>query len=885
MTKVSMYAAFVTCLCLILFSCSGTSDAIYSGKRFSVYPDRIEQGKYTARASSADELVSNYQSSEAQFYPRKISFKFTINEKDIESPSGQDHIINIGDEHVSPIIVFGKKATIGTEQPKNFLPPNYNYTIRVDMSEVMRQFKEVGYYTAFDGSRVAKQDFKGFCIAGGSRPLSWDFSNLEENGLRLSDPDGDNIYEITLKFNPLDENALVEKRWTPTRNLSARPTYKSDQTIVDALYKMSCEESLINIEPDSTFRTGAKWSGVWTRDISYSIVLAFAYLQPDVAKISLMRKVKRDRIVQDTVSGGAWPVSSDRTTWVLAAWEIYKVTGDRKWLEKVYPVIVNTLEDDLKTLYDSRTGLYRGESSFLDWREQTYPKWMDNRDIFVSENLGTNVVHAQALHILGEMSGILGKDGKGWESKSTALKSAINKNLWQQDKGYYGQYLYGRDGLTLSPRFEALGEALAIYFDVADKAKSETIIAKSPMTDFGATCIFPQIPGIAPYHNNAIWPFVQSYYNLAAAKAGNETVLNSGLASVYRPAALFLTNYENFVAENGDYEGTEINSDHMLWSMAGNLSIVHRLFMGMDFQPNGIRFAPAIPKGYDGKKALSDFKYRNATLDIVVEGHGNKIASFELDGKKTEAAFISGDLSGKHSIRIVMQNNDFKGEINEVPNHFTCTTPNVSLSNNKLNWPSVDGAVSYKIYRNNTFWKQTASPSVALEATPAEFRVSAIDKDGYEGFTSEPIKNTQANNILVEAEKSLTASALPYINFSGTGFIELTKSTNTDVSFNCNVSESGDYRIDFRYANGSGPWNTDNKCAIRSVYLGNKYEDVIVMPQRGAGEWSDWGYTNSIVLHLDEGTNLIRLVLEDWNNNMNVETNSAMLDFVRVSKI
>jgi hypothetical protein len=62
--------------------------------------------------------------------------------------------------------------------------------------------------------------------------------------------------------------------------------------------------------------------------VSYSILLAFAYHQPDVAKISLMRKVKRGRIIQDTVPGGAWPVSSDRTIWANAALEIYKVTGD-----------------------------------------------------------------------------------------------------------------------------------------------------------------------------------------------------------------------------------------------------------------------------------------------------------------------------------------------------------------------------------------------------------------------------------------------------------------------------------------------------------------------------------------------------------------------------
>ena len=85
--------------------------------------------------------------------------------------------------------------------------------------------------------------------------------------------------------------------------------------------------------------------------------------KPDVAKISLMKKVKRGRIIQDTGSGGAWPVSSDRTTWALAAWEIYKTTGDLDWLKTAYSIIKNSVEDDYKVIRSAQTGMYSGESS------------------------------------------------------------------------------------------------------------------------------------------------------------------------------------------------------------------------------------------------------------------------------------------------------------------------------------------------------------------------------------------------------------------------------------------------------------------------------------------------------------------------------------------
>ena len=73
------------------------------------------------------------------------------------------------------------------------------------MSPVLNQFEEKGYYEAFDGSKVAKDDFKGFYIAGGSEPLTWDFVNLDGRGLKLTPSEDPNIYQITVILNPHDD--------------------------------------------------------------------------------------------------------------------------------------------------------------------------------------------------------------------------------------------------------------------------------------------------------------------------------------------------------------------------------------------------------------------------------------------------------------------------------------------------------------------------------------------------------------------------------------------------------------------------------------------------------------------------------------------------------
>jgi len=868
-------------------SCTEKKPAIlYQSPEFMVYSDKVVQGSFTAQVESPTKIVSNYRSLAHENFSRLVTFKFCINEKDNEKRSGADHWVVIGDgEHQSPVIAFGQEDAPNPGDPGTKLPVNYEYTFKLDMNPVLKQFAEKGYYETFDGTRIAKDDFKAVYIAGGTEPLTWDFVNLEEKAFDLKDPDGDGIYEISVVFNPFDEKENQTKTWTLSQDISMKPSYKSDQPLVDALFNLSLEEARLNIEPDSTLRTGAKWGGVWTRDVSFSTLLAFAYHEPKVAQISLMKKVKRGRIVQDTGSGGAWPVSSDRTSWALAAWEIYKVTGDEVWLKTAFEVIKNTLADDEKTIRSPKTGMNRGESSFLDWREQTYPKWMSNMDIYVSENLGTNAVHYQANIILAEMAKLLGEPNDSYLKRAEEIKAGVNQYLWMADKGYYGQYLYGRSSLILSPRFEALGEAFTVLFGIADVEQAKSVMDKSPVTTFGTTCIYPQIPGIPPYHNNGIWPFVQSFWNLAAAKAGNETALLHGLAAIYRPGALFLTNYENMVAQNGDYVGTEINSDRMLWSMAGNLAMVHRVFVGINFEPDGIRFQPVIPTAYGGTKTLSNFSYRKAKLDITVKGYGNQIASFKLDGKVSDVPFIPSSLEGKHTIEIEMANNNFGAtKINLVPNKFSLTNPQVKIIDIQLVWEAIPGAGSYNIYKNGEVVKTISENRFEVNTNEfAEYKVIALDNEKIESFSSEPVLvGNDADKRIVEVESAVAKSNLPYTNFSGNGFVEISSSKNREISINITVPEAGNYLLDCRYANGTGPWNTDNNCGIRSVYTNGNYSGVWVFPQRGTGEWSDWGFSNTIETSLNKGSNQLKLKFEDWNINMDGEINDALLDYVRV---
>ena len=882
-------------LLFILFSLNiKAQKPLYQSPAFSIYPGKVVQGKFEAKAISPQHITSNYESPANLFQSADISFKFAINGRDNEMPSGNDHHFSVSAVNgvaETPVITFGKQLN-QLNGKNSYLPPDTKLKVRLDLREVLKQFDKYGFYTAFNGTKIYKQDFKGVYIAGGTLPMIWDFDNLIHHPeLQLKDDGGDGIYETELILNSKRDQKQIANEWKQSKDATAFPQYHSDFLMPDALYNMALVEMIKAVEPDSTFRTGKEWAGVWTRDISYSIILSMAYLQPRVAMNSLLRKVNsKKKIIQDTGTGGAYPISTDRMIWATAAWEVYKATGDKDWLQQAYGIVKNSIEDDLLNAYDPVTGMVRGESSFLDWREETYPRWMQPADIYESECLGTNAVHYQANRVLSKMAKVLNENevAKQHEAIAQKIKAGINKYLWIPAKGYYGQYLYGRNFKMVSPKSEALGEALCVIFGIADEKRAAQIIASVPVTTYGISCIYPQIPNIPPYHNNAVWPFVQSYWAQAAAKSGNEKSVIESIADIYRPAALFLTNKENFVADNGDYAGTQINSSNMLWSLSGNISLIHKIIFGIQFQPDQLVFHPFIPKAFSGKRFLTNFKYRDAILNIEIDGYGNKISQFMLDGKLQTNAAFPANLSGNHSIKIVLNNKAFPpSKINKVKNYTSPETPIVVYSSPQLSWKRIEGANSYIIIKNGKEMAKTSNTKFAVpDNLYAEYQVIALDKNNVQSFASEPLVVAENKAITTyEIENYNPKSDSAFKGFSGSGFTETSKTVNTSVEVPINILQAGTYAIDFRYANGNGPINTENKCAIRSLQLNNQFAGTIVLPQRGTNEWSNWGYTNSVIIHLEKGKQILTLSLEKQNENMNGAINQAMLDYVRVSKI
>ena len=121
----------------------------------------------------------------------------------------------------------------------------------------------------------------------------------------------------------------------------------------------------------------------------------------------------------------------------MGAWELLKwLDGDERaaFRDQALEAIVNTAERDRLVAWDPEDGLYRGEQSFLDWREQTYPQWTanDTAQIGMSKALGTNIGHLAMLEVASKLAvdtirGFLGRVAGGEATMPTLPESRLGR--------------------------------------------------------------------------------------------------------------------------------------------------------------------------------------------------------------------------------------------------------------------------------------------------------------------------------------------------------------------------------------------------------------------------------------------------------------------------
>ena len=319
---------------------------------------------------------------------------------------------------------------------------------------------------------------------------------------------------------------------------------------------------------------------------------------------------------------------------------------------------------------------------------------------------------------------------------------------------------------------------------------------------------------------------------------------------------MYATNKENYVADTGNWRGTQINSSNMLWCLAGNISITFKLLMGMNFEADRIVFAPVVPENLKAERTIRNFRYRNATLDVTVSGYGDSIRSFRLDGQKMSEAAVPGNLEEHHTVEIEMSNSFRKDlGVNYQPACWAPLMPVVAMADDRLSWEPVEDAVIYNVYAGGELVAGATSTEIIIEdGWKGDIQVVAVAADGTPSFPSEPI------NI---SEKI-------YRKFPET---MLTKKNGKEFSITVDIPEAGEWSLSWNYANGTGPVNTDNNCGIRMLYVDRERCGINIFPHRGTDDWDNWGWTIPEKLTLSKGTHTFTLKYESDADNMDFHIN------------
>ncbi|MEM6294098.1 MAG: hypothetical protein AAGA54_22660 [Myxococcota bacterium] len=724
-------------------------------------------------------------------------------------------------------------------------------------------------------------------------------------------------------------------------------TLRSGHDLFDALYTLSLEETRENsvesiqdfafnngaeVPCGGCFETGRKWNYVWTRDTAYAVDLGLAGLDPMRARNSLDFKLSERRgggdlqIVQDTGTGGSYPVSSDRVSWAVGAWELLaQLDGEERdaFAARTLEALTNTLDHDRGIVYDPADGLYYGEQSFLDWREQTYPEWTagDVVHIGMSKALSTNLLHYRAMRVAASLADEAGdaKRRDRFEGWADALRTAIRDHFWLEDEGQFSTFI--TTGLDVAPvrRFDLLGSSFAVLFDVATEAQAAQIVAGYPHYGPGAPVAWPQLQNIPIYHNRGEWPFVTAYWLRAAAKAGNATVAEKMMRALIRGAAVNLSNMENFEAasgapwvDEGPSSGPVVNSQRQLWSVAAYVSMVHHTLFGLQAEEDGLHVRPFVPAGLrtslfagTNEIVLNDFRYRGRSINVVLalpEDAGT--GALQVDAMFVGETEIEGDLlEGLEDgdcvyVRLTAGAGD-DGDITETTDAnwqdvFSPRTPQITGVSGAGGQVTLDLAtteasdVTWRIYRDGEVVAD-ALPGSTTSWTDPDFDANGSATPCYVAELTFTSSGTHSQHSTPQcwwgpgSTRVTLIGASSMVNEGGVGSTNHGRfhyeawgddgHTLTVPSFT--PSQSGTHLFQVGYGNGAGPVSTGITCAVKRVVVeevvsGDEVaREILIMPH--LGDWSIWALSSFAEADLTAGVEY-RVTIEGDDDAVNMSS-------------
>ncbi len=663
--------------------------------------------------------------------------------------------------------------------------------------------------------------------------------------------------------------------------------YRGSIPVLNAMYALAAHEMQQNISPDGLLLAGASWHTAWTRDTAYAVTLGAAYLEPEACRRSLESRVKNDLIVQDTGTGGGWPISTDRVSWVLAAWTYYLASGDREWLEYSLRVAMNTMAQDDAVL-TCHGHLRPGETSFIDWREQSYPAWMNAAEIGASYAFGTNVLHYVSRRIVARMLCELGrsKEATLWQEEATAIAADVQEHFWSRATQSYGMM---RTEQSLEERVDALATALSVITGLSSGTQAHQAMNSIPRTPWGTPVFAPfKEEERAAYHNRSIWPFVEAYVLLAHAELQDTRGAAQSMAAMLRAAMAFGTNKENFEAVSGEASGTIQNSDRQLWSVAGMLGMYYFGLFGMQYEGDNLVFAPCVPKSFGGSHWLTNLRVRDMVLDVHINGYGTEICSVRINGKAA-SPIIPLDTKGRLQIELELIPTE---DEQEAPPAYPAAVDDLPTPQWEecgpalLSWKPVPGATSYCVYANGTAISTTGSPVYVPSPTAAhytEYRVQASSTTNASAL-SRPWEYCRPGARQLLAPTHIGEQAEYTVEWER-AWLD-TRPCTAHLNYEPVTLAAGTYRIRICYVNATASRRDGDTCALRQLFLNGQPGSIIPFPHNTEQDnWDAYTYTAGLSMQLPAGVHTFSLRYTPLCANTAGHTNQCMVSHLEITRL
>ncbi len=552
--------------------------------------------------------------------------------------------------------------------------------------------------------------------------------------------------------------------------------------------------------------------------------LALVIINPGQAR-DVLRHMASD-IQPDTTSEN--PAIMRGGLWTTAAWELYCVTGDREWLEEAWNLVSKVLP----------SGMYKGDlisgiPEHLTPTGDYFPSWMLTVDLLQVKTLGVNVMHQMALTAAAAMADELGyKDGERLRQQAATLKNNINDTFWDPSLSRYGQYLYGGMFPILSSGADNTAGFLTALSGIATDEMTRALLSATPTLPGGVPPTFPSASATPP-----LSPRLQALHGIVATMIPDQLSIRQSVAALW---TLLLD----------EPSGTA-------WP-----ALLIRGLFGISFHHDGMHLSPVIPAIFDGPITLSGLTYRDATLDITIQGSGDRIASVTIDDITVADPIVPPSLTGKHEVKITLAGNTLHGQGATLVTDISLPPmPKVYWKDREATILNHSADTDYQVYVNGVVSEVLDDPHYTLSGGGTQVidfvPVTTVDGLQRAGFSPRSHVNTQDGDLISIPASSITPRRAPLRLIkdyeTATKYIELAARHNTRLTFYVNAPSGGDYFLRINYSNGT------TETAWRSVEVNSVTVGSLACPPGRRADWITTHPSTILTVPLREGPNKLSL--------------------------